>query len=163
MKKLRYWEWSEGAERAALAEAADELESITWQTSDLAARAQRLALRQQELAREVTSLRTVVRVLAELLIETNAVDHAVLSERVTAALAALDPPPPVERAVMPREHGGASYRDNGVAAVSPPPPRREVRCSQCQCMVPAGETTVTEDGTFCEECFRQVRLAQLGE
>lgn len=163
MKKLSNWGSSEQAERAAINEAADELDSLTWQTSDLSARTQRLALRQQELVREVTSLRTVVRVLSELLIEAGAVNHAALSERITAALDALEPQKPAARPPMPREHGGASYRDNGVPHVSPPPPLREVRCTRCQAMVPAPETTVTEDGALCEECFRQVRLAQLGE
>lgn len=165
MSKLTDWLWSERQERAALTEAAEEIEALNYQTSDLSMQARRLAERHRQLVGEVASLRLIVRALADLLVEAEVLSPTALDERMSAALEALEPREARTTAVMPPvpEHGGAAYRDDGIPRVVPPSPPREVLCTRCKEMVPAPETTVTEDSTLCAECFRQVRLAQLGE
>lgn len=165
MRKLADWLWSERQERAALNEAAEEIEALNYQTSDLSMQARRLAERHRQLVCEVASLRLVVRALADLLVEAEVLSPTALDERMSAALEAVEPRDAGTAGASPPvpEHGGAAYRDDGIPRVSPPSPPLELLCTRCKEMVPAPETTVTEDSTLCAECFRQVRLAQLGE
>ncbi len=137
-------------EREALNEAslALELQDIT-NTSQSKSLSKLFALDRAQ-AEEISHLRSLVAVMAEMLVEENVISGDILEMRLKDRLRE------IEEAKKPKTNsqsqGGHPYRGEGIPSKEQVP-ERTTHCSRCGEEVFARDTQITEDGVVCDTCY----------
>tara|TARA_R110002096_G_scaffold259030_1_gene452574 strand:+ start:36196 stop:36666 length:471 start_codon:yes stop_codon:yes gene_type:complete len=137
-------------EREALNEAslALELQGIT-DTNQSKSLSKLFALDRAQ-AEEITHLRALVSVMAEMLVEQNVLSGDVLKMRLKDSLREL------EEARRPKintdSKGGHPYRGSGIPS-EPSAPEAVTNCSRCTKEVLTRNTQITGEGVVCDGCY----------
>lgn len=150
-KNLTWWNSNLAyREREALNEAslALDLQDIT--NSNQATSLSKLFALDRAQAEEITHLRTLVGVMAEMLVQENVLSGDILEMRVKDRLRE------IEEARAPKtksqDQNSSPYRGSGIPA-APSAPEPVTHCTRCGDEVLTRNTQITGDGVICDGCY----------
>ncbi len=156
VERISWWHSAFGdvgwKEREAINRAAVELDIL--KHADVANSGQLTRLFELDRAQgeEIERLRLMVRVLTELLVESNAVDGEKLKTKMQAALLAHEEAKkPKEVEAPPADFTGQPKTGNFMSKAVKKDP--VVRCSQCSEEMVKSDSNLTEWGLICDDCY----------
>lgn len=137
MRKLGFWSNSEGQQKLAINEAADEISALQSSAGDAQRKLTALHAIIKAQQAELLGLKAALQAVCDLLVDQDLVEEEALAQRIAAAIA--DPPP----SILP------------AAPAAPAPSRLKtgMKCAGCQRDFSARALTFTERGPLCTQCI----------